>query len=54
MIGANFTEAAEEMTEGEIASLETATKQNSSSGGDIKSLLADRDSIPGGELGHLR
>ncbi|GMF23499.1 unnamed protein product [Phytophthora lilii] len=36
--GANFTEAAEEITEGEISSLETAMKQNSSCGGDLKSL----------------
>ncbi|KUF74264.1 hypothetical protein AM587_10001602 [Phytophthora nicotianae] len=37
--GANFTEAAEEITEGEIESLETAMKQNSSCGGDLKSLI---------------
>ncbi|EGZ22418.1 hypothetical protein PHYSODRAFT_330217 [Phytophthora sojae] len=36
--GANFTEAAEEITEGEIDSLKTAMKQNSSCGGDLKSL----------------
>uniref|UniRef100_H3H758 Uncharacterized protein n=1 Tax=Phytophthora ramorum TaxID=164328 RepID=H3H758_PHYRM len=36
--GANFTEAAEEITEGEIESLETAMQQNSSCGGDMKSL----------------
>ncbi|CAI5729148.1 unnamed protein product [Peronospora effusa] len=36
--GANFTEAVEEITEGEIESLETAMKQNSSCGGDLKSL----------------
>ncbi|OWZ16209.1 hypothetical protein PHMEG_00010030, partial [Phytophthora megakarya] len=36
--GANFTEAAEEITEGEIASLETAMEQNSSCAGDLKSL----------------
>ncbi|ETN18495.1 hypothetical protein PPTG_04085 [Phytophthora nicotianae INRA-310] len=36
--GANFTEAAEEITEGEIESLETAMKQNSSCAGDLKSL----------------
>ncbi|EGZ22401.1 hypothetical protein PHYSODRAFT_493134 [Phytophthora sojae] len=36
--GANFTEAAEEITEGEIESLKTAMKQNSSCGGDLKSL----------------
>ncbi|ETP33486.1 hypothetical protein F442_17981 [Phytophthora nicotianae P10297] len=38
MKGANFTEAAEEITEGEIASLETAMQQNSSCAGDLKSL----------------
>ncbi|ETM46417.1 hypothetical protein L914_08673, partial [Phytophthora nicotianae] len=37
--GANFTEAAEKITEGEIDSLETAMKQNSSCGGDLKSLV---------------
>lgn len=36
--GANFTKAAEEITEGEISSLETALKQNSSCGGDLKTL----------------
>ncbi|KAG3083484.1 hypothetical protein PC121_g5730 [Phytophthora cactorum] len=40
--GANFTEAAEEITEGKIESLETAMKQNSSCGRDLKSLI-DRD-----------
>ncbi|KAG1713222.1 hypothetical protein DVH05_000942 [Phytophthora capsici] len=39
LTGANFTEAAEEITEGEIESLETAMKQNSSCGGDLKSLM---------------
>ncbi|GMF23692.1 unnamed protein product [Phytophthora fragariaefolia] len=38
MKGANFTDAAEEITDGEIESLETAMKQNSSCGGDLKSL----------------
>ncbi|EEY59349.1 uncharacterized protein PITG_11356 [Phytophthora infestans T30-4] len=37
--GANFTEAVEEITEGEIKSLETAMKQNSSCAGDLKSLM---------------
>ncbi|KAG2785094.1 hypothetical protein PC129_g12369 [Phytophthora cactorum] len=37
--GANFTEAAEEITEGKIESLETAMKQNSSCGRDLKSLI---------------
>ncbi|KAI9990822.1 hypothetical protein PInf_018426 [Phytophthora infestans] len=37
--GANFTEAAEEITEGEIESLETAMKQNTSCAGDLKSLM---------------
>ena len=36
--GANFTEAVEDITEGEIDSLKTAMKQNSSCGGDLKSL----------------
>uniref|UniRef100_M4BCC7 Uncharacterized protein n=1 Tax=Hyaloperonospora arabidopsidis (strain Emoy2) TaxID=559515 RepID=M4BCC7_HYAAE len=36
--GANFTEVAEEITEGEIESLETAMQQNSSCAGDLKSL----------------
>ncbi|CAI5709558.1 unnamed protein product [Peronospora destructor] len=38
LTGANFTEAAVEITEGEISSLETAMKQNSSCGGDLLSL----------------
>ncbi|POM79321.1 Hypothetical protein PHPALM_3049 [Phytophthora palmivora] len=38
LTGANFTEAAEQITTGEIESLETAMKQNSSCGGDLKSL----------------
>ncbi|KAG3110283.1 hypothetical protein C6341_g27916 [Phytophthora cactorum] len=37
--GANFTEATEKITEGEIASLETAMKQDSSCGGDLKFLI---------------
>ncbi|KAG3008244.1 hypothetical protein PC120_g16348 [Phytophthora cactorum] len=37
--GANFTEATEKITEGEIASLETAMKQESSCGGELKSLV---------------
>ncbi|EEY59364.1 uncharacterized protein PITG_11379 [Phytophthora infestans T30-4] len=37
--GANFTEAAEKITKGEIKSLETAMKQNSSCGGELKSLV---------------
>ncbi|OWZ09435.1 hypothetical protein PHMEG_00017866 [Phytophthora megakarya] len=36
--GANFTEAAEKITDGEIDSLETAMQQNSTCGGDLKSL----------------
>ncbi|KAG2910199.1 hypothetical protein PC117_g19475, partial [Phytophthora cactorum] len=36
--GANFTEATEKITEGEIASLETAMKQESSCGGELKFL----------------
>ncbi|KAF4034365.1 hypothetical protein GN244_ATG13667 [Phytophthora infestans] len=36
---ANFTEAAEKITKGEIKSLETAMKQNSSCGGELKSLV---------------
>ncbi|KAG2776335.1 hypothetical protein Pcac1_g13195 [Phytophthora cactorum] len=36
MKGANFTEAAEEITEGEIASLETAMQQNSSCAGELE------------------
>ncbi|KAI9992869.1 hypothetical protein PInf_014800 [Phytophthora infestans] len=46
--GANFTEAAEEITEGEIESLETAMKQNSSCAGDLKSLtdrISDSDLV---------
>ncbi|CAH0474150.1 unnamed protein product [Peronospora belbahrii] len=38
LTGANFTEAAEEITENEISSLETAMKQNSTCGGDLTSL----------------
>ncbi|CAI5735481.1 unnamed protein product [Hyaloperonospora brassicae] len=38
MKGANFTEAAEDITDGEIASLETAMQQNSSCAGELKSL----------------
>uniref|UniRef100_A0AAV1T059 Uncharacterized protein n=1 Tax=Peronospora matthiolae TaxID=2874970 RepID=A0AAV1T059_9STRA len=36
--GANFTEAADKITDGEISSLETAMKQDSSCGGDLMSL----------------
>ncbi|ETI35504.1 hypothetical protein F441_18022 [Phytophthora nicotianae CJ01A1] len=35
---ANFTEAADQITEGEISSLETAMKQNSTCGDDLKTL----------------
>jgi hypothetical protein len=38
MKGANFTDAAEEITDGEVESLETAIQQNSSCGSDLKSL----------------
>ncbi|KAI9980796.1 hypothetical protein PInf_010120 [Phytophthora infestans] len=37
--GANFTEAVEKITKGEIKSLETAMKKNSSCGGELKSLV---------------
>ncbi|KAI9912450.1 hypothetical protein PsorP6_006538 [Peronosclerospora sorghi] len=36
--GANFTKAADEITDGEIQSLETAMQQNTSCAGDLKSL----------------
>ncbi|GMF65681.1 unnamed protein product [Phytophthora lilii] len=38
MKGANFTEAAEELTEGEITDLESAMKKNSTCGADMRSL----------------
>ncbi|ETO64261.1 hypothetical protein F444_18154 [Phytophthora nicotianae P1976] len=38
MMKANFTEAAEQITEGEISSLVTAMKQNSTCGDDLKTL----------------
>ncbi|ETP33471.1 hypothetical protein F442_17990 [Phytophthora nicotianae P10297] len=38
MMRANFTEAAEQITEGEISSLVTAMKQNSTCGDDLKTL----------------
>ncbi|RMX69179.1 hypothetical protein DD238_005954 [Peronospora effusa] len=55
LTGANFTEAAVEITEGEISSLETAMKQNSSCGGDLMSLTGRvwltvngyREDVPG-------
>ena len=55
LTGANFTEAAEEITEGEISSLETAMKQNSSCGEELMSLTGRvwftvnkyRETVPG-------
>ncbi|RLN66121.1 hypothetical protein BBP00_00002421 [Phytophthora kernoviae] len=37
--GVNFTEATEEITEGEISNLETAMQQNNTCGADMKSML---------------
>ncbi|KAG3230258.1 hypothetical protein PI124_g24643 [Phytophthora idaei] len=40
---ANFTEAADQITEGEISSLETAMKQNSTCGDDLKTLTTQTE-----------